>query len=179
MRILEIKHLENFIEANPLTSIKSNFPILNKSLSQKKAEAYKELLSYLTFSDYTHAAVVELSEILEFNTSLEQTKVKQWTQKYLNFFNENLLLFGIDYLDTENKENKNIYLSRIGEYVDKEPFQPIIKFWECMWLLYFGQYHLDKEQRSPPDPIGSYYYAEPDLNEPSDFEKLLIYLQPD
>lgn len=52
---------------------------------------------------------------------------------------------------------------RVDDYVDKVRFQSIIKFWKCMWLLYFKQYHLDKEKRCPPEPVRSYYYKKPDL----------------
>ena len=177
MELLEIKHLQNFVEANPLPSFKPHYPILNKPLNQEKTEVYQQILSYLTFHDYTSTEIEELKEILNFNTSLEQTKIKEWTQKNLNFFNENLFLFGIDYFDVVDNNNENIYLHRLDEYVDKMPFLSIIQFWDCMWLLYFGQYHLDIKKRSPPDPVGSYYYTIPDPNEPKDIEKILNYLE--
>ena len=177
MKLLEIQHLQNFVEANPLPSIKPYYPILNKPFNQEKSEVYQQLLKNLTFSDYTKAAIEELKEILNFDKSLEQTKVKVWTKINLDFFNENLFLFGIDYFDGMNNDNENIYLHRLNEYVDKMPFLSILKFWECMWLLYFGEYHLDVEKRSPPDPVGSYYYTTPDPGEPTDIEKILNYLE--
>lgn len=175
--ILNIERLKKYVSTNPLPKEKPFFTIINKPLNQIKAEVYQKLLDNLTFSDYTNAAIEELKEIINFDKSLEQTKVKEWTNNNLDFFNKNLFLFGIDYFDVVDNDNENIYLPRLDEYVDKMPFLSIIQFWECMWLLYFEQYHLDIKKRSPPDPVGSYYYATPDPNEPKDIEKILNYLE--
>lgn len=174
--ILNIDCLKKYVLSNPLPSEKSFFPTIDNPLNQLKAEIYQQLLDNLTFSDYTNAKIEELKEIINFDKSLEQAKIKEWTNNNLNFFNENLFLFGIDYFDVEDNNNENIYLPRLDEYVDKMPFLSIIQFWECMWLLYFGQYHLDIEKRNPPDPVGSYYHTIPDPNEPKDIEKILNYL---
>lgn len=171
---LKIEYLKEYVSSNPLPKDRLLFPISNKPINQVKSEVYQEILDNLTFYDYTKAAIEELKEILSFDKSLDQAKVREWTNINLGFFSENLFLFGIDHLDTAKDEN--IYLPRLDEYVDKIPFIPIIQFWECMWLLHFGQYHLDIEKRSPPDPIGSYYYSIPDPNEPKDIEKILNYL---
>lgn len=175
--LLNIECLKKYISSNPLPKDKPFFPIINKPLNQVKSEVYQQLLDNLTFSDYSKSAIEELKGILNFDKSLEQTKIKEWTNNNLDIFNENLFQFGIDYFDTVNNDNENIYLHRLDEYVDKTPFLSILKFWECMWLLYFGEYHLDVEKRSPPDPVGSYYYTTPDPNEPKDIEKILNYLE--
>lgn len=169
--------LKEYLTTNPLPKEKPFYPVIFQAPIQKKSEIYQELLNYLKFHDYTNKAIEELKEILRFDKSLEQTKVKQWVQNHLDFFNENLFPFGIDYLDSVDNDNENIYLQRVNEYVDKVPFLSIIKFWECMWLLYFDQYHLDIEKRSPPDPVGSYYYKAPDPTEPKDVDKVLNYLE--
>jgi len=174
--ILNIECLEEYILFNPLPKDKPFYPLINKPPTQEKSEVYLDILYFLKFSDYTNKAIEELKEILRFDKSLEQTKVKQWTQNYLDFFDENLFLFGIDYFDSVNNDNENIYLHRLDEYLDKMPFLSIIKFWECMWLLYFEQYHLDIEKRIPPDRVGSYYYTTPDPSAPKDIEKILNYL---
>ncbi len=175
--ILNIDILKKYISANPLPEEKPIFPELNKPLNQVKAEVYQQLLDNLIFSDYTNAAIEELKGILNFDKSLEQKKVKKWTNKNLDFFLENVFLFGINYCDVELNECENIFLRRVDEYVDKMPFISIIQFWECMSILYFEQYHLDKDKKSPPDPVGSYYYTPPDPNEPTDIEKILNYLK--
>ena len=40
MKLLGIKHLQNFIKANPLPSEKPLFPVLYKLINQRKSEAY-------------------------------------------------------------------------------------------------------------------------------------------
>lgn len=175
--ILNIEFLEKFVSTNPLTNEKPFFPIIDRPLNQIKSEVYQQLLDILTFSDFAKAEIEELKKIIKLDKSLEQYKVKAWTNNNLDFFHKNLFFFGIDYFDVDNNNKENIYLPSLGEYVDKIPFLSIIQFWECMWLLYFGQYYLDIEKRSPPDPVGSYYYTIPDPNEPKDIEKILSYLE--
>ena len=176
VNILGIEFLKEYVLSNPLPKEKSFYTEINKSPHQVKSEVYQELLDYLKFSDYTSKEIEQLKEVLHFDKSLEQIQVKQWTQNNLDFFNENLFHFGIDYLDSVSNDNDNIYLERVDEYLNKAPFLSIIKFWECMWLLYFEQYHLDIEKRSSPDQVGSYYYIVQEPEEPKDIEKILNYL---
>lgn len=175
--ILNIESLKKYVAANPLPKEKPFFPLLHSPLNQVKAEVYQQLLDSLTFIDYTNAAIEELKGILNFDKSLEQKKVKEWTNNNLDFFLENVFLFGIDYCDVEWNKNENIFLRRVDEYVDKTPFISIIQFWDCMSILYFEQYHLDKDKKSPPEPVGGYYYTPPDPNEPTNIEKILNYLK--
>ena len=174
--ILNIEYLIEYVNANPLLEGKPPYSIFDKPFSHEKSGMYFELLKFLKFENYTKKGIAELKEILLFDKSLEQAKIKQWTQNYYDFFDEHLFLFGIDYLETVNKHKDGIYLGIVNEFVDKSPFLSIIKFWECMWILYNGEYHLDIEKRSPPDPVDSYYYRAPDPNEPKDLEKVLNYL---
>jgi len=60
-------------------------------------------------------------------------------------------------------------------YISKRLFLPIIQFWELQWLLYFNEYHVEKELRTIPD-IKGYYYVAPAKDEPSDLEKVQIIL---
>ncbi|HSC55272.1 MAG TPA: hypothetical protein VLC98_16690 [Phnomibacter sp.] len=179
MKILEVTYLQNFIEENPLPSVKSESPVLHKPLNQKKSEIYQELLDFLYLDDYGKNAVNDLKHILVANKCLEQADVREWTLKHLEIFEINLIDFGIKYLDSGNDKDGNLHLPSLNEYVCRTSFLSIIKFWKCMWLLYFGEYHLDKENRTPPDPIESYYSSVPDSVAPNANEIILRYLEID
>ncbi|MCA0381549.1 MAG: hypothetical protein LCH58_05270 [Bacteroidetes bacterium] len=173
--ILNVEYLIQFVSSNSLPNSQQLLPDDIQLSNQEKSKIYQELLDNLAFSDYSQRAIEELKAILRVNKSLEQSSVKKWIKKHIDFFDENLCLFGIDYLDPENHDYENIRLPALNEYVDKTPFLPIIHFWECMLLLYSKHYHLDLEAR-PVDEVNSYYFTAPYPGESKDIEKILNYI---
>ena len=169
MKLLTINDLENYVKENPLLIGVTCFP---KPVNQDKTKIYLELLNYLNYKTYTENSLKELKEILRSDEFIEQFEIKQWILKNLEIFNETFFSFGLSYLEYNVKDD-NLYLIGLNEYVDKSQFLSIIQYWESMWLLYFGEYHIDKDKRSLPDKPDT-YNTEP--TEPSDYEKILTFL---
>lgn len=136
------------------------------------------MLNFLQFQDHTENALVEVKTIMSEVDGLNHSLVRQWTSKHKEIFESDLMHFSLKYLDSSLPDiDGNLYIPIIQKVIEKEPFLSLIIFSDCMWVLYFGEYYLAKEDRQPPDPIGSYYSKELDPNEPSDFEKILSYLR--
>jgi len=173
MKILKIKDLEDFIEKHPLVSDVD--PLAYKTEQQRDARFYFNTLENLAHHPYCAAAIAELKSILKNNLTLEQTAVADWISNHYPYFNEHLVLFGIDYLENETATNGNLDL-RDGTCLEKEPFLPIIQFWNCMWLLYFSDYNKAMDESTKTDP-DDYYYAAPDPNRLSDLDAVKSYLQ--
>ena len=173
--VLDIEYLVNYVSSNSLPNRHQILLEANQLSNQEKSRIYQELLDNLVYCDYSKRAIEELKSILHVNKSLEQTSVKEWIKKHIDFFDENLCLFGVDYLDAERDDHENIRLPGLNQYVDKMPFLPIIQFWECMLLLSSKHYHLELEDR-PIDAVNSYYYRAPNPEEPKDIEKILNYI---
>ena len=136
-KLLEIKYLQNFIEANPLPATKPYFPDINNPLNQEKSKAYQELLDFLNFKDYTENALKELKQNLNETHCLENSNIRNWTLKHLEIFKSNILSFGLIYLDSGDDIGGNLHLPYLHEYVDKTPFLSIIKFWGMYVVIVF------------------------------------------
>lgn len=164
-----VKALQEYVLANPLLNLNSIL-FFEKNQNQEIAIAYDTLLNYLQFENYLKQENTKLKKILLLHNSLEQPLIKEWINSNIEFFNKNVFNFGIDYLD----ENNVLRIPVLEEKIDTKDFAETIAFWECMWLLYFGEFHKDKIHRSPRDKVGSYYYSEPDKT--SDIDKLKNFL---
>lgn len=173
MKILKIEDLQDFIEKNPLVS--NVDPLAYKTEQQRQASFYFDLLENLSHHPYCAAAITELKSILKNNFTLDQKAVADWIYNHYPYFDEHLVLFGVDYLENESATDGNLDL-RDGTCLEKDPFLPIIQFWNCMWLLYYSEYNKAFEERTEPDP-NDYYYVAPDPNRLSDIDTIKSYLE--
>lgn len=151
----DVRGLQDFIIANKSkVNIRNKLPGGNNK-SQETAIAYNRLLNYHHFENHLKQQNTQLKNILIVSNSLEQPLIKEWINKNIYFFETSIFNFGIDYLD----ENDIFRIPVLEEKINTTNFTEIILFWKCMWLLYFGEYHKDKTNRSPKDEVGSYYYS--------------------
>lgn len=122
--------------ANYRGSRKSEIPLRsNLAYAQRKFLLFDELMQYLGLRDYVLSEVERLKCILEGPNEKKQIQIETWFASNRLFFSQKLIGFGLAYLDSGSDENGSLHLPSIGEYVDKEPFLPLIQYWECMWLL--------------------------------------------
>jgi hypothetical protein len=165
-----LRDLQDFVKENKSLVNLTSILFLENNKKQEIAIAYDTLLNYLQFETYLKEENSKLLGILLANNSLEQPLLKRWVNNNVEFFENNIFNFGIDYLD----KNDVFRIPVLEERIDTSNFSEIILFWKCMWLLYFGEYHKETYDRKPNDEIGSYYYSAPDAL--SDIEKLKNYL---
>lgn len=140
-------------------------------LERHKFRTLQELYNFYCFFTPCRNAVIELGKIINQGGNLDSGSVCKWVVEYYPFYKSHLSLFCHQYQDETGVHDKDFYLSDFNLYIEREPFIPVIQFWYLMNTLYWGQYHLPKEQRkfeklSPND----YYYKELDPNAPSDLE---------
>ena len=144
---------------------------LNPHAEKQKFNYFNELLVYYSFVAPAKLLVNEFSTIFEQENDLDCEPVRRWVVENTRFFKTNLFMFGVSYLDKNGLLEQNFYNSSYDFYVDFSEFIPIIQYWQLMWNLHFGQYHLVKQERKFTEPNPKdYYYVEPDPNAPSDIE---------
>jgi hypothetical protein len=170
-QLVTLALINNYLENN--TEIDAGFApsFFNESFEHKKYTHFKKLKEYHLFRSYAAIAVNEFKLILAVDNTLENGNIKAWVIKHLSFYETNLSSFLLDYLDSGNDKDNNLHLTSLNIYVEKTPFLTIIQFCELQWLLYFEEYHLDKENRTLPN-TQDYYYSPPDPNRLSDLDKV-------
>ncbi len=167
--ITDIKECINECQTDTLLHFNQGF--LDPNPSKHKLRILQQLYDIYCFAVPCKRAVQELSEMLDQEMDLDSESIRKWVEEYYLFYKAHLSLFCHQYQDETGVHDKDFYLSDFNLYIERKPFIPIIQFWYLMNTLYWGQYHLPKEQRkfeelSPND----YYYKELDPNAPSDLE---------
>lgn len=152
--------------------------IFNPNPERLKLNLLKDLYQFYSFAMPCKKAVEELTNIIHRVDTLEHEEVRIWVKENTLFFEKNLLLFGTQFTDENGEHEQNLYLSKYNLYIERKEFVPVIQYWYLMNNLYFGQYHLVKEERKfeEPNPF-DYYYVEPNPNDPSDLDVLKQILQ--
>ena len=173
MTILSLAQIGQFIESNPHLENKSEFPKLNRSFDERKYSAFKTLFKYSRFDKEVTLLTKELMDIILVKNDLNHPSVTEWCKKTRSFFKENLLGFGLEYLDSGNIIKGEIPILA-DVFIDLSEISELVEFWQLQWILYFSDYHIpehDREDPKPADP-NDYYYSPPDPNAPSELNEI-------
>ena len=155
-----------------------NDTILEPNPERLKLFHLKELYQFYTFAVPCNKMVQELKKIIDSENDLECEDVRLWVQENTLFFRNNIFSFGYSYTDEKGEHDGNFFLPQHNLYVERAPFVPVIQYWYLMKNLYFGQYHLVKEERKVEEANpNDYYYQEPNPNHPSDLDIVKQILQ--
>lgn len=172
--------IDDVMEYIDETEIRTDFndDILNPDPEKHKLRTLKELYKIYKLSVPCNFAVKQLDCIIVEGNDLDSTSVRRWVDEFYPFFKSELSLFCYLYQDEDGSHDKDFFLRDFNLFIQRKPFIPIIKFWYLMDNLYWGQYHLPKDDRkfTPPNP-NDYYYRESDPNAPEDIEVIKQIIQ--
>lgn len=95
----------------------------------------KELYHYYSFRTCCKRAVNEFNIIKNSVNDLNSEAVRFWVKENEHFFKENIYGLGILFTDINHELKLDFYLPSYELYIEREPFIPLIQYWELMWNL--------------------------------------------
>ncbi|RYY47505.1 MAG: hypothetical protein EOO06_12430 [Chitinophagaceae bacterium] len=130
-----IDYLKSFLEINKDLQTLQQFPSLAPSHEQRCYRYFSELLDFYEYVEEAQNAVFLLEKVVSDDSNISQ--LNSWVSDHSSLFIEELMGFGLCYLDSGKSTFRKIYIPELDMSVDGKPFVPLVLFWESMWLLYF------------------------------------------